>query len=222
MNVMTSTSSNTAFGNRAEPAGAADSCDQRLSSFARRARRALATVAVAVMACGIVGVSAAAPATAAGAAGQYTTSNCGWYLQSGPLTSPFDYKVSLGTLPWVTGTTASYQKVWTLVRFWHPSSTGWSTYRSGWFYAYARAGYWTKTWTAYANGATNQTTAQDVAPESGYTGAELTSLDTRFSVEISWMTGNSVTGSAAQWAIAPNNANNRLVCNGGGNAGTIG
>jgi hypothetical protein len=217
MNVMTSTRSSAVSGNQAEPLGDAGSRERRASWFGRRGRRALAGIAITMVASGIIGVSAAAPASAAGTTGQYTTSTCGWYLQAGAPNSFVDYKVSMGNLPWVSGTTTSYQRVWTLVRFWHPNSTGWSVYRSGWYYTYARAGYWTKTWTAYANGQTNQVTAQDLAPESGYTGAELHSQDTRFSVDISWMTGSSVTGTAAEWATAPNNANNLLVCNGGGN-----
>ena len=225
MNVTTTTTTTATqsaiSGNQFESAGDVRSRERRPTRFGRRAGRALAVIAITAMASGVLGMSAAAPADAAGTTGQSTSSICGWYLQPGPPNSFVDHKISMGTLPWVTGTTTSYQKVWTLVRFWHPSSTGWSVYRSGWFYTNARAGYWTRTWTAYANGQTNQTTAQDLAPESGYTGGEFTSLDTRFSVDISWMTGSTVTGTKAQWATAPNNANNMLVCNGGANVGVM-
>jgi hypothetical protein len=76
---------------------------------------------------------------------------------------------------------------------------------------------WTTSWTDYNTGVSGKTKMSDVAPESGYTGAEFTSLDTAVYMSMSWMTGSRTTGSASEWAVAPRNTNNSMVCNGGAN-----
>ncbi|WP_426566215.1 hypothetical protein ACPPVT_06580 [Angustibacter sp. McL0619] len=184
----------------------------------RRLRRAVVGGLAAAIAAGLLSIGAAAPANATGTTGAYTQTVCGWYIQPGAPSSFVDSKITKGTLPWVSGTSTANQLVWVQIRFWHPGgAAGWYVYRTAWYYTYARAGVWTKTWTNNANGWKNQTLAQDEAPESGYTGGEFTSLDTRYSATISWMTGSTVTGTVSNYATAPYNSNNMLVCNGGAN-----
>lgn len=176
--------------------------------------------------CGLVAASAGLGLTLTGvgpasaATAQYTNVNCGWYLQPHAPGGFADLKVSTTGLPYVTGTTTASQLVWVYVEFVHPSPTGPLAYRSGWFYTYARAGVWTRTWTSYANGATNQTTVHDAggAGESGYTGAELPNEDVAIRLSLSWMSSsNTKVASTVINANAVYNANNRLVCNGGSN-----
>lgn len=164
-----------------------------------------------------LGLVGAAPASAATA--QYTNVNCGWYLQPHAAGGFADLKVSTTGLPYVTGTTTASQLVWVYVEFVHPSPTGPVAYRAGWYYTYARAGAWTRTWTSYANGATNQTTVHDAggAGESGYTGAEFPNEDVAIRLSLSWMSGSNKVASTVINAYAVYNANSHLVCNGGSN-----
>ena len=162
--------------------------------------------------------ASAVPASAATTvAPRMTAVNCGWYIQQGALTSFVDYKVTLTNLPSVTGISSTNQLVWLYVEFAHPANGVWSTYRGTWLYTYARAGVWTNSWTDYTTRTTGNITTHDLAPESGYTGAEFTSLDTGVHETLQWMSGSTVAYRGSEWAVAPNNFNNHAVCNGGGN-----
>jgi hypothetical protein len=166
---------------------------------------------------GIVTVSVA-PAAAATTRGSYTAATCGWLRQDAGLLAIADNKISQIDLPRVTATSGSRQLVWMYVEFMHPvSSTTAATYRAGWFYTYAVAGRWTTSWTSYMYGTSGWTLVRDEAPQSGYTGAELTTNDTYIKYTIDWMTGSSVSRQVARFATNPRNVNNSYVCNGGGN-----
>jgi hypothetical protein len=149
----------------------------------------------------------------------YTQATCGWYMEPGALSSFVDYKVSLSTLPQVTATANGPEHAWIYVQFIHPTSGGGLyRYRDNWLYTYVSSGSWSTTWTESSTGATGLTTVHDVAGgmESGYTGAELTTVDTYVYLTIYWMNGTIVTDQISEWAVAPNNFNNGYVCNGGG------
>ena len=180
-------------------------------------RRLVSGVLAAAAGLGLILATSAAPASAATA--QYTNVNCGWYLQPHAAGGFADLKVSTTGLPSVTGTSTTAQLVWVYVEFLHPSTSGPVAYRTGWFYTYARAGFWTRSWTAYGNGATNQTTVHDAggAGESGYTGAEFPNQDVAIRLSLSWMSGSTKVASHVINAYAVYNYNNHLVCNGGSN-----
>jgi hypothetical protein len=181
------------------------------------ARRVTSGVVTAAAALGLVMTTGAAPASAATA--HYSHVNCGWYLQPHAAGGFADRKVSITGLPSVTGTSSKAQLVWVLVEFVHPSESGPVAYRTGWFYTYARAGAWTRSWTSYSSGARNQTTVHDEggAGESGYTGGELPAEDVAVRLTMSWYHGRTKVGSGYENAYAVYNANNHLVCNGGSN-----
>lgn len=194
-------------------------CDIRSSRRCLRMRRALAGVLLATAVCGGALAVTATPASATGTVGGFGAATCGWYLQPSPAGGFVDYKITQTNLPAVTGTTTTPQLVWLHVQFVHPGTNGLYEYRGYWLSQYVRSGVWSSYWTDYATGVTHVNAIHDTAGsfESGYTGAEFSSLDTMVILSAYWQTGNVTTGSLSAWALAPRNANNGIVCNGGAN-----
>ena len=183
------------------------------ASRLRRISTGLALFAMTVL----VGLGSATAAHAETSA--YSQVSCGWYMEPGALSSFVDYKVSLTTLPQVTATLNGPEHAWVHVQFMHPDGGGGTLqYRDDWLYTYVSSGSLSTTWTQYSTGISGLTAVHDLANgmDSGYTGAEFTSLDTYVYQTIYWMNGTVVTDQVSEWAVAPNNANNGYVCNGGG------
>lgn len=154
-------------------------------------------------------------ATASASTPQYTGANCGWFIRDAGLTSPYYYKITSTNLPYVTGTSATPTRVYLTVRFYHRPS---QQYRSGAFYTDAVAGRWSTSWTSLNSRTSGWTSLQDANGESGYTGAEFTSLDTFVLFHLDWYNSAlQLTNYADQWAYSPNSSQNHNVCNAGAN-----
>jgi hypothetical protein len=177
-----------------------------------KAVRVLAVIAAMVVA--MVGLGAA-PAGAAETP-NYTAANCGWYIQDAGLTSPFYYKISSTGLPNVTTQSASPVRVFLKVSFVHAP---FDVYRTGMFYTDVVAGSWSTSWTSVTEQTSGWTSVQDSPGESGYTGAEMTTLDTFVLLQLNWYSsdGTVITDQYDQWAYAPDSPLNHNVCNAGGN-----
>ena len=160
--------------------------------------------------------TASAATTAAITAPNYTGANCGWYIKSAGLNSPYYYKITSTRLPYVTGTSATPVRVYLTVQFVHPPN---QVYRTGVFYTDAVAGRWSTSWTSSSARTTGWTSLQDANGESGWIGAEFTTLDTFVNFSINWFSsaGTAITHHVSEWAYSANSSQNHNVCNAGAN-----
>ncbi len=183
----------------------------RTSQLKRAVKALLTTVAIIVAMMGLGTASASAAVVP-----QATAANCGWYIQHAALNSPYYYKISSTGLPNVTGTSTTPVRVFLKVSFMHPTS---QVYRTGMFYTDVIAGRWSTSWTSVLYKTAGWTSVQDANGESGYTGAEFTSLDTFVLLQLRWYNsaGTAVTNQYDQWAYSPTSSQNHNVCNAGAN-----
>ncbi|WP_157695307.1 hypothetical protein [Nakamurella panacisegetis] len=177
----------------------------------RTLRVFLTVVAIIATMMGVGTVPASAAVTP-----QATAANCGWYIQQTGVNSPYYYKISSTGLPNVTGTSTAPARVFLKVSFMHPPS---QVYRTGLFYTDVVAGRWSTSWTSVMYQTAGWTSVQDADGESGYIGAEFTSLDTFVLLQLNWYdsAGTAVTNHYDQWAYSPNSSQNHNVCNAGAN-----
>ena len=189
--------------------------------------RSFARVGIAAAAALAVSLAAAAPAEAdTGQIGSYTGATCGWYPYTESLLSLWDDKIVRVNLPSVTGVTTD-QRIWAHVDFQQAGADGTlTTYRSGWFSTFASPGQPTNSWTSYAGGTsgatyfaagtTGFTYLEDAPGESGYAAGDVANLSTSVEVTLYWMTGSTVTGTAAEYAQNPASSYRPDICNTGG------
>jgi hypothetical protein len=183
------------------------------TSFARTFARAGIAAAAAVA----VSLGAVSPAQAdTGRIGSYTAASCGWYAYTESLLSLWDDKIVRVNLPSVSGTTDG-QLVWAYVEFMQPTTEATiATYRMGWFYTYASPGQTSTSWTSYLYGTPNWTFVDDAPGESGYAAGDVGNASTSVRVSLYWMTGSTVTGTAAEWAQNAASPYHPEICNTGG------